>query len=43
MLLIASATFPSFNTQAITAVMGLLLAVSLLPPRAEPDVRVAEV
>lgn len=42
MLLIASATFPSFNTQAITAVMGLLLAVSLLPPRAEPDVRVAE-
>lgn len=39
-LLIASATFPSFNTQAITAVMGVLLAMAILPPRAEPPVTV---
>lgn len=40
-LLIASATFPSFNTQAITAVMGVLLALAVMPPRPEPAARVA--
>lgn len=41
-LLIASVTFPSFNTQGITAVMGVLLALACLPPRHEPPVTVSE-
>ncbi|MCW2990172.1 MAG: O-antigen ligase protein [Solirubrobacterales bacterium] len=39
-LLISSVTFPVFNTLAITAVIGVLLAIACLPPREEPAVEI---